>query len=49
MRYFDEDFTYHDGDERQTDKEIGGLILAVGIVGICVVVAVIAVAMMTLF
>lgn len=49
MRYFDEDFTYLDGDERQTDKEISGLILAVGIVGICVVAAVVAVAMMILF
>lgn len=49
MRYFDEDFTHLDGDERQTDKEIGGPILAIGIVGICVVAAVVAVAMMTLF
>lgn len=49
MGYFEEDFTYQDGDERQTDKEIGGPILAVCIMAASVVAAVVAVAMITVF
>lgn len=49
MGYFEEDFTYQDGDDRQTDKAIGGPILAVCIVATSVVAAVVAVAMITVF
>lgn len=38
-----------DDTERDTDRQMGGPILAVGIVGTCVVVGVVAVAFMTFF